>query len=96
VAAWASVLMHKLIDHLRERGTQRLVATVLAENTRMLELAAGLGFERVPLRAGRRHGVASAVAGLTQLMAVSRKRRRLEGLALLGASGGQPPQWVLP
>jgi acetyltransferase len=42
------VMMKKLIRHLRERGTQRLVATVLAENTRMLDLAAGLGFQRVP------------------------------------------------
>ncbi len=38
-------LMNKLIDHLRARGTQRLVATVLKENTRMLELAHDLGFE---------------------------------------------------
>ena len=37
-------LMNKLIDHLRARGTQRLVATVLRENTRMLELAHDLGF----------------------------------------------------
>jgi acetyltransferase len=38
-------LMHKLIRHLRERGTRRLVATVLAENRRMLDLARGLGFK---------------------------------------------------
>ena len=38
-------LMHKLIHHLHARGTQRLVATVLTENTRMLELARELGFE---------------------------------------------------
>ena len=38
-------LMNKLIDHLRARGTHRLVATVLTENTRMLELARDLGFE---------------------------------------------------
>jgi len=37
-------LMRKLIDYLRARGTQRLVATVLRENTRMLDLATGLGF----------------------------------------------------
>jgi len=36
--------MKKLIDHLRQRGTQRLVATVLKENQRMLELATELGF----------------------------------------------------
>jgi acetyltransferase len=37
-------LMQKLIDYLRQRGTQRLVATVLKENKRMLELADELGF----------------------------------------------------
>jgi acetyltransferase len=40
-----AVLMRKLIAHLRARGTRRLVATVLNENTRMLELARELGFE---------------------------------------------------
>ncbi len=39
------VLMAKMIHHLRARGTQRLVATVLTENVRMLELARGLGFK---------------------------------------------------
>lgn len=38
-------LMHKLIEYLRARGTRRLVATVLRENERMLELARELGFE---------------------------------------------------
>jgi acetyltransferase len=38
------LLMNKLIAHLRARGTRRLVALVLAENTRMLELARELGF----------------------------------------------------
>ncbi|MCW5612176.1 MAG: bifunctional acetate--CoA ligase family protein/GNAT family N-acetyltransferase [Rubrivivax sp.] len=38
------LLMRKLIDHLRARGTKRLVATVLRENARMLELARDLGF----------------------------------------------------
>ncbi len=37
-------LMRKLIEHFRSRGTQRLVAQVLAENQRMLQLAADLGF----------------------------------------------------
>lgn len=37
-------LMQKLIRTLREQGTQRLVATVLVENQRMLELAKSLGF----------------------------------------------------
>jgi acetyltransferase len=38
------LLMHTLIDYLRAHGTQRLDATVLKENTRMLELARELGF----------------------------------------------------
>ena len=38
-------LMTKLIAHLRARGTKRLVALVLVENDRMLELARELGFE---------------------------------------------------
>ncbi|MGB8597966.1 MAG: GNAT family N-acetyltransferase, partial [Burkholderiales bacterium] len=38
------LLMVKLIRTLRERGTRRLVATVLAENTRMQVLAQELGF----------------------------------------------------
>ncbi len=38
-------LMDKLVAYLRGRGTQRLVADVLAENHRMLALARELGFE---------------------------------------------------
>ena len=37
--------MTKIIEHLRERGTQRLVGTVLRENVGMLALARGLGFQ---------------------------------------------------
>jgi acetyltransferase len=37
-------LMRTMIDYLRAHRTQRLVATVLQENTRMLELARELGF----------------------------------------------------
>jgi acetyltransferase len=37
-------LMVKLIGYLKARGTQRLVATVLRENTAMLALAESLGF----------------------------------------------------
>ena len=39
------LLMNKLISFLRQRGTQRLQATVLKENSRMLKLARELGFE---------------------------------------------------
>ncbi len=38
------LLMDKLITYLRAHGTQQLVATVLRENSRMLELAHLLGF----------------------------------------------------
>jgi acetyltransferase len=38
-------LMNKMIDHLRSRGTQRMLGTVLRENTGMLELARSLGFQ---------------------------------------------------
>jgi len=38
-------LMSKMIEHLRARGTQRLVGTVLRINTGMLELAQSLGFQ---------------------------------------------------
>lgn len=50
-----SLLMRKLIGTLREQGTQRLRATVLTENTRMLALARKLGFvESRPEPAGSR------------------------------------------
>ena len=39
-----TLLMNKLIRTLRDQGTKRLVATVLAENRRMLALASELGF----------------------------------------------------
>ena len=41
-------LMKKLIEHLRQRGTQRLVGTVLQENAAMLQLARDLGFAFAP------------------------------------------------
>jgi acetyltransferase len=43
-AGLGELLMHKMIDYLREHGTKQLVATVLSENQRMLELARDLGF----------------------------------------------------
>ena len=36
--------MDKLVAYLRAQGTQQLVATVLRENSRMLELSHQLGF----------------------------------------------------
>ena len=44
-AGLGGLLMHKLIAYLRAHGTRRLLATVLNENTAMLELAQRLGFE---------------------------------------------------
>jgi acetyltransferase len=42
------LLMQRIIDYQRGQRTQKLVATVLAENTRMLELARRLGFVERP------------------------------------------------
>ena len=41
------ILMQKMIAYLRSQGTQRLVATVLDYNERMLKLARELGFKEV-------------------------------------------------
>ena len=38
------ILMQKLIRYLQSQGTERLVATVLKQNTRMLSMAKQLGF----------------------------------------------------
>jgi acetyltransferase len=46
------LLMGKLVRTLRERGTRRLVATVLTENQRMLDLARALGFTLAPPTSG--------------------------------------------
>jgi acetyltransferase len=40
-----TLLMHTLVDHLRQRGTRRLVAYVLRDNERMLQLARDLGLK---------------------------------------------------
>jgi len=44
-AGLGELMLNKLIAYQRQRGTQRLVATVLVENARMLDLARELGFE---------------------------------------------------
>lgn len=41
-------LMSKMIQHLRARGTRRMVGTVLRINHGMLELARSLGFQETP------------------------------------------------
>ena len=46
------VLMDKLIRYLRAKGTRQLVATVLHENHRMLDLAHSLGFHDVKGESG--------------------------------------------
>jgi len=43
-AGLGRLLMQKIIHYFRQRGTQRLVGTVFAENRPMLELARSLGF----------------------------------------------------
>ena len=45
-------LMHKLIGHFRQRGTQRMVGEILRENSRMLQLAQSLGFKVQPRALG--------------------------------------------
>ena len=40
-----SLLLDKLFNYLRQRGTQRVQATVLKENTRMLTMMRAMGFE---------------------------------------------------
>ncbi|MBU0588129.1 MAG: bifunctional acetate--CoA ligase family protein/GNAT family N-acetyltransferase [Gammaproteobacteria bacterium] len=52
------LLMQKLIAYLRAQGTQRLVATVLDYNERMLQLARTLGFEE-PGNAEKGEGIKS-------------------------------------
>ncbi len=49
-AGLGELLMKQMIDYLRGHGTRRLVATVLAENLRMLQLARELGFREQPHR----------------------------------------------
>ena len=44
------LLMQKLIAYLRSQGTQRLVATVLDYNDRMLKLAKEQGFQEDPTK----------------------------------------------
>jgi acetyltransferase len=39
------LLLEKLTAYLRSQGTQRLVATVLVQNERMLKLALAQGFQ---------------------------------------------------
>jgi acetyltransferase len=41
-------LMQAILEHARGRGTRRMVASVLSENTAMLGLAKRLGFARAP------------------------------------------------
>jgi len=44
-AGLGPLLMDKLMDYLRQRGTQQLHATVLKENTRMLTMTEAMGFQ---------------------------------------------------
>jgi acetyltransferase len=42
------LLMQRIVDYLRSRGTQRLVGTTMQENSGMLALARSLGFSVTP------------------------------------------------
>jgi acetyltransferase len=47
------ILMDKMIRYARDKGTQRLVGTVIAENKAMLELARELGFVQSAVEPGQ-------------------------------------------
>jgi acetyltransferase len=68
------MLMEKLIRTQREHGTQRLVATVLEENRRMLALAKELGF--VESRPGPRNGMHEIHLALQPVAGGAPGRRR--------------------
>ena len=44
-----SILLNRLIDYCRDRGTERIVGQVLAENRQMLALARKVGFKPAPM-----------------------------------------------
>ena len=44
-----SLLMNRIVDYARKRGTGEIFGYVLAENARMLDLCARLGFARAPV-----------------------------------------------
>lgn len=46
---YGSLLMNRIIAYARARGTGSLFGYVLTDNRRMLDLCAGLGFERAPM-----------------------------------------------
>lgn len=46
---YGTLLMHRIIDYARGRGTGEIFGYVMSENGRMLDLCAELGFERTPL-----------------------------------------------
>lgn len=46
---YGTLLMHRIIDYARARGTGEIFGYVMSENRRMLDLCAELGFERTPV-----------------------------------------------
>ena len=46
---YGTLLMHRIIDYARARGTGEIFGYVMSENRRMLDLCAELGFERTPI-----------------------------------------------
>lgn len=49
---YGTLLMTRIIDYARARGTGSIFGYVLSENRRMLDLCAELGFERAPIPEG--------------------------------------------
>ena len=59
------LLMEKLVAYLRAQGTQRLVATVLDHNERMLKLARDMGFQEDPTKKNGAEGTKGIFMALT-------------------------------
>ncbi|MHB8948873.1 MAG: bifunctional acetate--CoA ligase family protein/GNAT family N-acetyltransferase [Rhodoferax sp.] len=59
------LLMDKLVAYLRAQGTQRLVATVLDHNERMLKMARDMGFQEDPTKKDSGEGTKGIFLPLT-------------------------------
>jgi GNAT superfamily N-acetyltransferase len=92
------LLMDKLITYLRANGTQQLVATVLRENARMLELATELGFRDAAVQPefATRDIVLDLQRPARPVMSAARAAPQESGFQLRPAAGaiarpGRPP-----
>jgi acetyltransferase len=66
-----SILLKKLVDYCRDRGTAQIVGRVLPDNERMLALAERHGFHRHPQR---EEGVIEVCLPLTEEWPLVRER----------------------